>query len=716
MFAVAQPSPTPAPVATPGAALDAALVAALVAAPVASPDTAPVAAPGAEPSVAFARLDTFAAWRRALARAVERLQLQLDEHGLLDAPAQALGQSVRQRLVCDRLVLAFVAEFSRGKSELINALFFADTGRRVLPATPGRTTMCPVELAWDPDQPPQLRLLPIASRRNGQTLAALREQPEAWLVTPLAPDDAPALAAALQQVVATRQVSIGEARALGFWSDEQPDDNPPRDNNDQVEVPTWRHALINLPHPLLQRGLVVIDTPGLNAIGAEPELTLALLPSAHAAVFLLGADTGVTRSDLAVWRDHLGDRSIERFVVLNKIDTLEDPLLDAAQIEAQVQTQCAQAAHTLDVPAERVFALSARRALAARLAGDEAALAASRLPALEDALLSQLLTQRGQVIARLVDQGVSSLQQAASRRLADRQRQTAEQAAELQSLRGKSAQRLQLISARLAGEAAAFEQCGPRLVALRAVLARQLQVVLQPLSGEHLRAAVRRMREGSEASFLRLGAARAFQRLRADLHATLAEAERGTQELDQLLRASLAPLNAEFGFHLVLPQCPPMAPFQHEIDRIEAGYGRYLGITQVWRLSSDAFAERFSHLLLSRLRVVIEGAAGQIEAWAHALGHQLDEQFRQRRRMLAQQREAHARVRNAEGGLEQSLVSLAGRAAQLQHLAASLAADVHSLRLLAATPPPALPVDAVPRPARLQLVPGAAALPVRGAA
>ena len=709
MSALAQPNPASGakPGAAPGVTRGAT--------PGAAPDAALDAAPNTAPSAAFARLDTFAAWRRALARAVERLQTQFDEHGLLDAPAQAVGQSLRQRLVCDRLVLAFVAEFSRGKSELINALFFADTGRRVLPATPGRTTMCPVELAWDPDQPPQLRLLPIASRRNGQTLAALREQPEAWRVTPLALDDGQALAAALQQVVATRQVSIADARALGFWSDEQPDDNPPHDDNGQVEVPTWRHALINLPHPLLQRGLVVIDTPGLNAIGAEPELTLALLPSAHAVVFLLGADTGVTRSDLAVWRDHLGDRGTERFVVLNKIDTLEDPLLDAAQIEAQVQVQCAQAAHTLDVPAERVFALSARRALAARLAGDEAALAASRLPALEDALLSQLLTQRSQVIARLVDQGASSLQQAASRRLADRQRQNAEQAAELQSLRGKSVHRLQLISARLAGEAAAFEQCVPRLVALRAVLARQLQAVLQPLSDEHLRAAVRRMRDGSEASFLRLGAARAFQRLRADLHATLAEAERGTQELDQLLRASLAPLNAEFGFHLVLAQRPPMAPFQREIDRIEAGYSRYLGITQVWRLSSDAFAERFSRLLLSRLGAVIEGAAGEIEAWAHALGHQLDEQFRERRRMLAQQREAHARIRTAEGGLELGLASLAGRVAQLQRLAVGLAADVHSLRLLAATPPP-LQFDAGLRPARLQLVPGAATLPVCGAA
>ena len=56
--------------------------------------------------------------------------------------------------------------------------------------------------------------------------------------------------------------------------------------------------------PAAASGLVILDTPGLNAVGAEPELTVNLIPQAHAVVFVLGADTGVTKSDLAIWRDH----------------------------------------------------------------------------------------------------------------------------------------------------------------------------------------------------------------------------------------------------------------------------------------------------------------------------------------------------------------------------------------------------------------------------
>ncbi len=58
-----------------------------------------------------------------------------------------------QKLRDDRLVVAFFAEFSRGKSELINAIFFGDQGTRVLPSSTGRTTMCPTELMYDPARP-----------------------------------------------------------------------------------------------------------------------------------------------------------------------------------------------------------------------------------------------------------------------------------------------------------------------------------------------------------------------------------------------------------------------------------------------------------------------------------------------------------------------------------------------------------------------------------
>ncbi len=669
----------------------------------------------------FSSLDSLATWRRGLDRGVEQLAQLLTDTGLLDAQAQALAASVRERLSSDRLVLAFVAEFSRGKSELINALFFADTGRRVLPATPGRTTMCPVELAWDGEQPPSLSLLPIATRsatrsglrNSGQTLAELREQPAMWRQMPLPVGDPEAMALVMQQVMRTLLVPLAEARELGFWSDEHPEDNPPRDAQDRVEVPAWRHALINYPHPLLRRGLVVIDTPGLNAIGAEPELTLALLPTAHAAVFLLAADTGVTRSDLAVWRDHLGDRGCERFVVLNKIDTLADPLLSAEQVENQLQRQCEQVAHTLGVELNRVFPLSARKALAARVQGDDAALVASRLPVLEHALLYELLPQRCEVIGRMVEDGVLALQQAGLRRLDDRQRQLAEQLFELRSLRGKGAGRLKLMASRVDGEAADFERCGPRLMALRAVLTRQMQAVLDGLSGERVRDAVQLMREGSETRFFKLGAARAFALLIEKMQALMSKADALLLETEQMLQASGRQLNIDFGFSLASVSRPALDRFGREVQRIDASYSQYVGVMQIWRLSQSGGMERFSRMLLARLRVVFEGAATDIEVWGKSISTQIDDQLRERRLALQHRREAHERIRTAEGGLERSIHGLEAQESQMLRLSDRLAGEVDNLRRQAVMPPAG---DTPARMPTLQLVPPALVSAVRGVA
>ncbi len=127
-----------------------------------------------------------------------------------------------------------------------------------------------------------------------------------------------------------------------------------------VEVPRWRHALINFPHPLLKQGLVILDTPGLNAIGAEPELTLSQLPNAHAVLFILAADTGVTQSDLSIWKEHIctgGSTRRGRMVVLNKIDGQWDELKTVEEIEAEVDRQVASCASILDLPVSQVFPL-----------------------------------------------------------------------------------------------------------------------------------------------------------------------------------------------------------------------------------------------------------------------------------------------------------------------------------------------------------------------
>jgi hypothetical protein len=606
-------------------------------------------------------LDALGGWRQALARRLDDLAQFLQEHELMEGSAGAQVASLRERLGNEKLVVAFVAEFSRGKSELINAIFFADTGRRILPATPGRTTMCPVELGWNEHDVAELALLPIETRLEGLSLGELRQQSRSWRRLPLDVKDPDQLAQALIEVTRTEFVPEDRARALGFWDDATPEDNPPTDDEGKVEVPAWRHALINYPHPLLRQGLVVLDTPGLNAIGAEPELTLSLLPTAHATVFILGADTGVTRSDMDIWRDHLGAHAPTRFVVLNKIDALEDPLATPEQVRAQIVQQQRETARMLDVKPERVFPISARQALAARVGGDEAALRASRLPELEQALGEQLLPQRRTVLEQVVVEGMQQIESQVARQLGDSRRQLAEQMLELRGLRGRNSAKVRLMLQRVDGETAEFEQCTTLLQAMRSVHARMLKDLLVDLSADRLRTEVADMQRAMSASLLNLGAKKAFMALCARLDALLASALQRNAEIRDMLAASFARLNAEFGFSLALGKAPEMDRYVEELRLIESNYVQYLGLTLALRLSQPTFMEQFRRMLISKLRVVFENVSGEIEMWNKSTSAQVDGQLRERRRSFRRRRETLERITQAGGELEVRLAELEGQ-------------------------------------------------------
>lgn len=540
--------------------------------------------------------------------------------------------------------------------------------------------MCTVELAWNASESPELALLPIVTRLEGLSLGELAHRPEAWVRFTLDPASPERLAESLMQVMRAEFVPKDQARALGFWNDDQPDDNPPTDADGRVEVPAWRHARINYPHPLLKRGLVILDTPGLNAIGAEPELTLSLLPTAHATVFILGADTGVTKSDLSVWRDHLNSQALARYVVLNKIDTLRDPLLSPAEVLAQIERQRQATAATLEIDAERVFPLSAREALMARIANDGAALAASRLPALENALGHQLLPRRREMLQTLVMDVMQAVESHAGRRLGDRRRQAAEQMLELRGLRGKSGPKLKMMLQRVDQETQEFEHCTARLSAMRAVHARMLRDTLLVLSSDRLRDEVATMQQEIGKSFFKLGAKKAFLSLCERLRALLDEAHRRSDEIREMLSASYQQLNTEFGFALALSKPPELERYVRDLELIARNYSQYLGLSQALKLSEPRFLEQFRRMLLSKLRVAFENASSEIELWNKSASAQIDSQLRERRRGFKRRRESLERIETASSELEQRIAELEAQDQRDQQMLSRLQALVGAVR------------------------------------
>lgn len=624
------------------------------------------------PSPSFSeQFDRLSHWRKSFAAQMASFREWLAAHELLDAAVQEQLQRLENLLRGDKVSVAFVAEFSRGKSELINAVFFSHYGRRIMPASPGRTTMCPTELSYDPGLQPCLRLLPIETRAQPYSLAEWRERPSTWVQLPLDVDDADQLAQTMAHVAQVRKVPVDEARQLGFWSDEDGVENPLVDAQGLVEIPKWRHALINMAHPLLRQGLVIVDTPGLNAVGTEPELTVNLIAQAHAVVFVLAADTGVTKSDLAIWKELLqpchreGDAHL---VVLNKIDTLWGSLDSGTEVKELLNRQRRQSAQILDIDPARIVPLSAQKGLVAKIESNTALLQKSGLPLFEDLLAQGILAHRQSILRSVVGEGMAHLQQQVLRSILIRRRDLDEQMLELRSLRGKNTSMIGRMRQRIEQEQQAFENSTAKILALRTVHLKLMNQAFHLLGATSLRKELEQLSGALEHSGLKVGVrkvyASTFERLR-DLGAQVRAA---AAEVQTMLAAMFRELNAEFGFSLQPPGDLQLHDFERELAQIEESYLQYLSFGNTLKLANPMFGQRMLKALGMRLRAVFESAANDLDLWSKSATAQLDAQLKERKRSFARRMEAVDRIHEAASGLAQRIAEIESAEQQLDQL------------------------------------------------
>ncbi|HYN54869.1 MAG TPA: dynamin family protein [Methylotenera sp.] len=384
------------------------------------------------------KISEYSQWRENLIATIDEYIDWLWQTESSDAMQELRLYDIKEILKKDQLVMAFLAEFSRGKTETINALFFSDFNQRLLPSEPGRTTMCPTEIFWDDREEPCIKLLPIETKKTDDSLTYLKTASGVWHKIRLDTSSPASMKETLRQLVAKREVDLETARKLGFWNEDDPSMQRLLAEKGTVEIPLWRHALINYPHPLLKNGLVVIDTPGLNTMGAEPELTLNIIPNAHAVMFLTATDSGITKSDMQIWAEYVQKRAAHKLVVLNKIDILWDGLETEEEVEALIQKQIQNTARELGLDTTNIFAISAQKALVAKIRKDAALLQRSGIAKLEDALANQLIKTKHEILGRSVVTECANMMQSSSKLAQMRANNIKSQLTELRELQNKN--------------------------------------------------------------------------------------------------------------------------------------------------------------------------------------------------------------------------------------------------------------------------------------
>ncbi len=494
-------------------------------------------------------------WREELSAAVHEYHDWLERTGQIEVAQSIRFYDLLETMKRERLMLAFVAEFSRGKSELINALFFSNFGDRLLPSDVGRTTMCPTEIFHDPTEEPYLKLLSVETRYRDESIAYLRNNPVEWSKIRLNINDVDAMRKALSALTDTKRVYVQDARMMGMV--QQVDETGKTlEDEDVVEVPAWRYAIINYPHPLLTAGLTVLDTPGLNALGLEPELTISTIPSAQAVLFLLGIDTGVTKSDLDIWKRHVNVPPTAKIAVLNKIDLMWDEIKREPEIRAAIERMIAGTCKQLNLPPERVFALSAQKALVGRIKGDAAVIARSGIAQLEHYLANDVLPVKRQLLARAVAHEIGAMMKNSHHSCQQNLQAINAQLLELNQLSGKSRDLVTKLWQEVKVEKDSYDQALREYKTQRATFNTQRNALMDEFHPSKVDDVCARSLKAINDSWNTVGLTRGMRELIRSINGNFAHCAKAGEEILQLMEGVYRTFHERFKFEQM--EMPPL--------------------------------------------------------------------------------------------------------------------------------------------------------------
>ncbi|MBX9632464.1 MAG: dynamin family protein [Burkholderiales bacterium] len=615
----------------------------------------------------------YSQWRDQLRAGIEAYHAWLDSHGHVDIQRSLRLYDLAESLRNDRMTLAFLAEFSRGKTELINSIFFSDFKQRLLPSNVGRTTMCPTEIFHDAAEEPYIRLLPIETRKSDETIAALKHKPIEWVKVKLNLDNFEELQKALSTLAQSKSVAIEEADALGLLVEGDIFTTTViKRRVSRVDIPAWRHAMINFPHPLLKSGLVILDTPGLNALGTEPELTVSMIPNAHAVLFLLAMDTGVTKSDLEVWQKFVQGKVARSLAVLNKIDLMWDDLKSETDIETNIQRQIDETAHILDLPRNHVIAISAQKALLAKIRSDSVLLERSRIKQLERLLAEEIVPAKQEILRAAVYREIGTMVEGSLEGVRSALVSTSSELQELSQLSGKNRDLARAMLGRLEQDKTVYQQNMEAFKTNYGVALKQGHQLLGTLSDDELDRMLSENQKSIEGSWTTAGLMKSmnalFDKFGEEANKILAFATEAKKFVDGVYQT----FHEKHGFPKLSPPSLNLEKHILKMNTLRDVTDKFCRDPVNVMTEKHFLVRKFYGGLVAEAKTVFQQVRGEFEAWLKGALVPLSMQLRDHQKLLERRVES---IRKISGDIS----SLQDRAKLLESSRADLQKQVDEL-------------------------------------
>ncbi|MGF1991499.1 MAG: dynamin family protein [Nostoc sp. ZfuVER08] len=197
--------------------------------------------------------------------------------------------------------------------------------------------------------------------------------------------------------------------------------------------PDVDYAVVEYPLTLLEKGIEIVDSPGLNDTEARNELSLSYVNNCHAILFVMRASQPCTLGERRYLENYIKGRGLTVFFLINAWDQLRESLIDPDDVEelqaAEERLRQVFKANLAEycyvdgqnIYDERVFELSSIQALRRRLKNTQADLQGTGFPEFMGALNTFLTKERAiaelRQIRTLSRQAVNHILEAVARRV-----------------------------------------------------------------------------------------------------------------------------------------------------------------------------------------------------------------------------------------------------------------------------------------------------------
>jgi len=272
---------------------------------------------------------------------------------------------------------------------------------------------------------------------------------------------------------------------------------------------------------------------------------------------------------MQIWNDFIKGRAKYKLVLLNKIDMLWDDLKPKQDVLNEIEKQVNITAHQLGISPESVFAISAQKALVAKIKKNTDLLQRSGIVELETTLGNQIIQAKHEILGRTVASECSEMIKNSRKIVQNRLTTLREQVSELRTLRGQNIDVSINILTKVLADKKRYEASIPTFNQANDKITHIGKKLLRHLSLTYLDTSLAESRQAMGDSWTTIGLNQGMRNLTKKANELAAHVTKESSAIKQLAENVYEVFQSKHGFEMFDPPALDMSNFINNMKALE---------------------------------------------------------------------------------------------------------------------------------------------------